>query len=567
LLETFIAFVIAVFFALWTHQYRALIYPINKAFPEQVSLLRSRDYSSTYHRYLAYFLDWLSKYFGTLNSNNRSPDPILYIKSALTGRSYDILLFIAILYPILFFLLEWVLGSSSALGTMELFEVEYEDISTPENIFRRLVAFSILLMVVGILYRSHVFALILFFTLLNLAFLCTIIFSFSIDYNTLIVVIFIAFISSLWAISGVTEIAGPLGVILGGSFAVLFSLSSAFDVSSAAATTVVSNEVVFNINVKNIIVILSVLIFASIVVSTNIESYFAIFVTVFLSLIYFFIGAAPFAMALTIIFLFVITIIFRSRVVRYAFLLLSAVIYIYLCASSDTSNYVWQKSQILILLMCILPLFNSPMDWISLGFTRGLLHFLSDGHQSKSELIVLSIIDAFIAVIFLFVVSATTVLGIWIMNYVSFYAGEVRIIDFENLLEQMQSNNLQGKLWIWLLLGSTLVPTAIHFISAIVALTVLLRNHEKTEEMADLLEEDRFLAVEEKKEKGSQDAAVITSHSSARLYAFIHLYVFPHIVFVVGLAAVYSTGMFLFKYLPEWMGFVLDLLGGDPLPK
>lgn len=113
-----------------------------------------------------------------------------------------------------------------------------------------------------------------------------------------------------------------------------------------------------------------------------------------------------------------------------------------------------------ILLAFYFPLINSFFDWLSLGFTRGLLTAIYMKSHSLRRVFSWGVIDLLIAFLFLFSLITTFVLSIKFINIIS---GK-NIIDIHAILLSIQSSPTSvDNWWIYLMLLSTLVPTIVHF--------------------------------------------------------------------------------------------------------
>ncbi len=112
------------------------------------------------------------------------------------------------------------------------------------------------------------------------------------------------------------------------------------------------------------------------------------------------------------------------------------------------------------------------------------------------------------------------------------------------------------------MLGSTLIPTAIHFLIASLA-GFLALNRQATKNTATKLR----MALEEVSHYDNPlDRDAIAVDSDARFAAFWHLYVAPLLVVVVWLVVVAVIGSVLFEALPYAVQELLSWFGGPPPP-
>ncbi len=184
----------------------------------------------------------------------------------------------------------------------------------------------------------------------------------------------------------------------------------------------------------------------------------------------------------------------------------------------------------------ILPLCNAPLDWLSFGTTRGLLRSILVKEHSFFRVIFTSLLDIFLAVIFLVGVILATFGGLKLIEFTAFLAGKEPIFTASQVWDQLLKGSFRVNLWLWITLASTLIPTAFHFLVILLALVTLPFKKTKVEWVVKKYEE----ALAGKSEL----------HSDARLWAFLI------ILFAKGLALmlwIALTGYFfyyLFKYLP-----------------
>ncbi|MGV6815891.1 MAG: hypothetical protein ACWA44_01315 [Thiotrichales bacterium] len=214
----------------------------------------------------------------------------------------------------------------------------------------------------------------------------------------------------------------------------------------------------------------------------------------------------------------------------------------------------------LILFLALLPLFNSPLDWLSFGFTRGLLAAIANGRHGLTWSLSAALIDVVVAIALLICVAASTAAGLWLFNVTVESAGAEPIIDFESLWVQLRLGTWQENLWIWMLFGSTLIPTAVHFLVALFALALLFSR-------ADALAAANVIKkkIEEFKRRdmaGSiQDPSLVTIPINIKYRAFLHLYLGPILIFGFWIWIVVWAGYMLFTHLPTLINSALDWIG------
>ena len=141
---------------------------------------------------------------------------------------------------------------------------------------------------------------------------------------------------------------------------------------------------------------------------------------------------------------------------------------------------------LLILLWILLPITNAPMDWLSLGFTRGLLQAVRTGNHSGWRTLIWAAADLLLAFIFLFLITAVLV-GVTALGKA--VAGKT-LVNIGCIISKVQTDrSAPDHWWIYFMLLSTLVPTLFHFALAGGAATLWLPRKWRTQ-LADGLEED-----------------------------------------------------------------------------
>ncbi len=199
---------------------------------------------------------------------------------------------------------------------------------------------------------------------------------------------------------------------------------------------------------------------------------------------------------------------------------------IYLITNFNKLNSIINDSLIMILFLGILPLFNAPLDWLSLGFTRGLLQAIADKKHSKKGIIFMGFLDLIVAIVFLVLVTASSLLGILLVNYV---AG-TGVINLSDIFSQLK--DLSKSSWIWAMLISTLIPTLVHIYFAIYALLASFFTSKRLKEAADQLQK-------------SIDNPEIPQDSDAVVVVFFAILLRK---FTAGVIALFITGYILYEY-------------------
>jgi hypothetical protein len=117
----------------------------------------------------------------------------------------------------------------------------------------------------------------------------------------------------------------------------------------------------------------------------------------------------------------------------------------------------------------LVPLANAPLDWLSLGVTRGLLHAIRDRLHTPTVTLITALVDLVLALLFLVLVAATTVAAIALANRLAVDGGGTAVVNLDALLTGIGENpGNPAFYWIYLMLLTTLVPTALHaFVAAL----------------------------------------------------------------------------------------------------
>ncbi len=175
-------------------------------------------------------------------------------------------------------------------------------------------------------------------------------------------------------------------------------------------------------------------------------------------------------------------------------------IYTTLFLSASLVSLVWisnSSATIILLFYLILPLLNTPLDWLSLGITRALLQAIHFNHHRFGMAVLWSLVDLVIALCALFLVSGVIVSIVSIANLFAV----IPIIDLETTFTSLGSlDNWKDNLWIYFMLLSTLVPTAIHFALAGGAVTLSVTQKRRMQilkgmESNDLRAKEAWLYV------------------------------------------------------------------------
>ncbi len=121
----------------------------------------------------------------------------------------------------------------------------------------------------------------------------------------------------------------------------------------------------------------------------------------------------------------------------------------------------------LIVFFALLPLANAPLDWLSLGLTRGLLRYgLASGGTGRIAAV--SLVDIVLVAALMFPLAA-----ICLANWSAVSGGGGPVLLVVPLLESLRNAPEDPKFyWIYLMLFSTLVPSLIHILCGLVGLAL-----------------------------------------------------------------------------------------------
>ena len=134
----------------------------------------------------------------------------------------------------------------------------------------------------------------------------------------------------------------------------------------------------------------------------------------------------------------------------------------YLINSASTNGKIFS------LFYLLFPLLNAPIDWLSLGITRGLLNSIRHKHHGGYHAFVWALLDVVLAIGFLLLVSAVLVLTLGVLDK------DLLL----KILDDLRNNGSDiNNYWVYAMLLSTLIPTVVHFIIAASALTLWLPQH------------------------------------------------------------------------------------------
>ncbi len=122
--------------------------------------------------------------------------------------------------------------------------------------------------------------------------------------------------------------------------------------------------------------------------------------------------------------------------------------------------------------LSLLPLANAPLDWLSLGLTRGLLRYgLARGGTWR--IVAISLVDIGLAAALMFPLAAITVAVVGLANWSALAGGGAAVLPIVATLDALVAAPADPQFyWIYLMLFSTLVPSLLHVLGGLVSLAL-----------------------------------------------------------------------------------------------
>jgi len=140
---------------------------------------------------------------------------------------------------------------------------------------------------------------------------------------------------------------------------------------------------------------------------------------------------------------------------------------------NDTST-----EETFLLFLTLIPLLNAPLDWLSLGISRGLLGAIASRRHTGLTAFFWALLDFLLALFFLVLVSLVTVAGIALANRMAMEGGGIEMVNLSTLLDGIAGKPADsGYYWVYLMVLTTLIPTLIHLLIASVALILHLGHY------------------------------------------------------------------------------------------
>lgn len=145
-------------------------------------------------------------------------------------------------------------------------------------------------------------------------------------------------------------------------------------------------------------------------------------------------------------------------------ILFGAYFFFYSAHQWEISSSILTSLQIIILFLLILPLTNAPLDWLSLGVTRGLLYAIAHEKHSAPKALWWALLDFGIALIFLALTAVVLTVSVSFANWLSIAGGGETVFSLAQVFCDMSNGNAlnQDHWWIYAMLLTTLIPTFLH---------------------------------------------------------------------------------------------------------
>lgn len=125
---------------------------------------------------------------------------------------------------------------------------------------------------------------------------------------------------------------------------------------------------------------------------------------------------------------------------------------------------VSSNNSIVYLFWLVFPILNVPLDWLSLGVTRGLLQSICSGKHDGTRGFLWALLDLVIAFVLLLLMATVLLTAIDFANDLRLTAGKDMVLNLVDLLKGMENNPANPDFyWIYFMLFSTLLPTLVHF--------------------------------------------------------------------------------------------------------
>ncbi len=152
-----------------------------------------------------------------------------------------------------------------------------------------------------------------------------------------------------------------------------------------------------------------------------------------------------------------------------AFAVVAAVAVVATVAGAAANTWIFGTT--ILFFMTILPLLNGPLDWLSLGLTRGLLQAIGEKRHKGARALGWAFLDLIVALLLMVAVSVILVAGIGVFNLATLKLFGRSAVDLPQILAALRANPWSiDQLWVYFMVFSTLLPTLLHAFIALMAL-------------------------------------------------------------------------------------------------
>lgn len=495
-----------------------------ESFKNAVNYLKEDGFGQFYRNLLGKLLDSVSIWIG--DSSQMRPRAIVteqaqnykllpynrfFSINPFSNESFDFLLRLAFIYPIISFLITWAVGGNASILGYEWANSEMGSVSLfsyplSERWIELLTDLLPIVLLIPILKLTLLKQFIALITISVLAIYFKTVNEILLYWQDLIIIFLVSYIGSWVTTKILPSSDNTKKLIYNFSFVLAFSFVFSFHqagiVAGTASAIVGLSLIVGSVGVAAFLIIISAVLYFD----QN-------WVIMFLGVIF--------------IFLYQIKEHTKNKpkiAVAYWFIYIITLLFIFfLSVESNDINRV-----IFYLFFIIFPLLNLPLDWVSLAITRGLLHSIRHKHHDGWKAFIWVALDFFLAILFLFSISAILVLTIGLVDKLS---GQ----SFLNTALEEVSNPETAKNYYWLyaMLLTTLIPTLIHFFLAGFSLILWLPHNL------------RHIIVYN------------IEHDFYRLWlASIYLTVTPIIGIITPITLLYSLYLLIISY-DNWLGSLL----------
>lgn len=473
------------------------------AFKRVVGWLRQDNLGQLYLNAMGWFMDRLGDWIGDRHkltysyqesSNCKGIINRLFGFNPFTAESYEKCLSLALIYPLLSFLLAWVMGATGQVENISLFI----HIGTEGNEIQKwLIIVSMLLLMTSSIwslrylkgYRQLIFLSLMFLFFSGLAKWLGISTGISTLYLTVWAVFLLAFIPIYvggWfaGLLFFRSIQQSHQAIYAFAFIFAFAFSVAIGMIGSDTTSSPDTQTISDLVNDDHMLSSAFVIAISFALSATFTFTFAfaVFVAYGVSLG---VGggvdiAYDFAISATVASFATICI---SALKKWGNVKFGAegrfwLLYTLLVTSlSFATVHILTEKEYRIWILCLLlmPLVSAPLNWLSLGMTRGLLQAVRAGRHNSLQALSWALADLFLAALFLLMI---TLMLLGVTEVANRTGAEV--VNVLDVLNNIGANPKEsGNWWIYFMLLSTVLPTLVHFALAGAAATLWLPRNAR----------------------------------------------------------------------------------------